>query len=89
MFIVIVRANAGIKSINYVDDQSTLKTIPENSHHLLLGQLALLATGWASSVVIAGSDTSRHLPDTWCACRSHKVLQANIICVLLCVPATQ
>ena len=41
-FILIVRANAGAKSINYAVHQSTSKLL-----HLPLGQPTLLATGWS------------------------------------------
>ena len=45
VFILIIRANAGVKSKNHVNDYSAAKTIPVNSHHQLLGQPTLLATG--------------------------------------------
>ena len=58
-FILIVMANAVVKSINSVDDQSTLKKISVNSITCrLASQLYLAQAGlWASSVVIAGSHT--------------------------------
>ena len=74
--LIIVRANAGVKSINYVDDQFTLKKTsspaawPANfaCHRLIRGPEVLL-----QQVAIL----SRHLPDTWWAWLSQNVLHTG------------